>query len=202
MCGPLVLMLGRHRYKYFYFLGRLCSFALAGMLAGELGAVANIVLSQYHLSALTSLAFGAGILMIGVMSLMGKRLPEFPFLHSLNHYTTSLILRDRKWPTFLFGFFTVALPCGQTLIVFSACALSGSPWIGFWNGLALGLLTSPSLFLAMNAHQVFKNMKAYYMTVVGVCGIVVGTLAICRGIAELELIPHLVLNQRYHIVLY
>ena len=202
MCGPLVLMLGAHRYRYFYFVGRLLSFSLAGMLAGELGSVLNIFLSHYHLSSLTSLFFGFCILVIGLMSLSGKRLPELTVLHRLNHYTTTLLLRDHPWTTFLFGFFTVALPCGQTLIVFTACALSGSPWIGLFNGFALALLTSPSLLLAMNAHLIFKNLRAYYNTIVGVCGLVVGGLAICRGLADMNVIDHLVLNQKYHVVIY
>jgi len=44
-------MIGRHKFRNFYFLGRLFSFTLAGTLAGELGSVLNVVLKQYHIQA-------------------------------------------------------------------------------------------------------------------------------------------------------
>ena len=92
------------------------------------------------------------------------------------------------------------LPCGQTVVVFSACALSGDPFVGLLNGLAFALLTSPSLFLAMQVRTLFPNAKAYYNKVVGLSAIFVGLLAFCRGFAELEIIPHLALG--HHLVFY
>jgi sulfite exporter TauE/SafE len=47
MCGPLTMMLGAHRFRYFYFAGRLFSFTLAGGIAGELGAVLNVFFNQF-----------------------------------------------------------------------------------------------------------------------------------------------------------
>ena len=75
MCGPLVMMIGQHRYHYLYFLGRTTAFTLAGMIAGEIGAISNILFSFYHLSALTSFIFGGFILLIGLFSLMGWQMP-------------------------------------------------------------------------------------------------------------------------------
>jgi len=202
MCGPLVMMLGRHRYRYWYFLGRTLSFTLAGMLAGGLGAVIDVFLNQYHISALTSIIFGLVILGAGICAILKIPLPTSRFFRGINHNLSLLLLRDHKLSTFLFGFATVFLPCGQTLIVFSACALSGSPWVGLANGFLFALLTSPSLFFAMQAHQVFKSVKVHANTLMGVCAVVVGLLACLRGLAELELITHVVLNAKYHIVLY
>ena len=54
MCGPLVAMIGHHRFRYYYFLGRTLSFTLAAMAAGGAGAVLHLFLNQYHISALTS----------------------------------------------------------------------------------------------------------------------------------------------------
>lgn len=206
MCGPLVMMIGHHRYKYFYFLGRMLSFSLAGMIAGEAGAVLQVVLREYHIPAAASFLFGGVILLVGLFSLMKWQYPGHIWaarrLAGVNHTLSLLILRDKAWPTFLFGFFTVALPCGQTIIVFSACALTGDTIIGLINGLAFAFLTSPSLLLAMHAHTLLRGLKPYYNTIMGTCAIIIGTLAICRGLAETEAIPHLVLNPDYHIVLY
>ncbi|MBA3722525.1 MAG: sulfite exporter TauE/SafE family protein [Parachlamydiaceae bacterium] len=210
MCGPLVMMIGQHRFRYFYFLGRLISFGLAGFIAGEAGAVLHIFLKQYHIAEATSFIFGGIIFFIGLSLLCGWQIFSFKFLsgplNNVNKTLSSLMLKDKGWSTFLFGFFTVFLPCGQTLVVFSACALSGDPYVGLLNGSALALLTSPSLFLAMHTHTLFKKFKKYYNTALGTCSIIIGLLAFARGFAELGLIPHLIINPEapsyYHIVIY
>lgn len=210
MCGPLVMMIGKNRFRYFYFLGRISSFTLAGMLAGEAGAVLQVILNHYHIASLTSFVFGGIISVVALSTLMGWRYPGYDLLAKrlagFNHSFSLLMLRDQPWPAFLFGFFTIALPCGQTLIVFSACALSGDLWVGMINGLVFALLTTPSLFLAMHAYRLFFNLKRHYNTIIGIFGLVVGALAICRGLAEIDMIPHLILNtesqSKYHFVIY
>ena len=132
-------------------------------------------------SALASFLFGGLIFYIGWNSLRGLPLDWFAKrLSGANQTLSLLMLKDKALPAFLFGFFTVALPCGQTLLVFSACALTGDAWIGFGNGLALALFTSPALFFAMHAHVLFRNLKQYYNQVVGISGIVIGLLAVPR----------------------
>ena len=116
------------------------------------------------------------------------------------------MLRDRRWATFLFGFFTVALPCGQTIIVYSACALSGNAWVGLANGFMFALITSPSLFCAMHAWKLVGGLKRHYNTAMGLAGLLVAVLALCRGFAEMEVIPHWILNpsadSAYHVVMF
>ena len=127
-------------------------------------------------------------------------------LSQVSNHLSLLLLRDQPLSTFLFGFFTIALPCGQTLLVFSACALEGDPFVGLINGFAFALLTSPSLWLAMGMHRLLSPFKHYYRTAMGLSAICVGLLALCRGFAELELIPHLIVNKEspshYHLVIY
>jgi len=202
MCGPLVMMLGQHRFRNWYFLGRILSFSLAGLSAGGLGAVMNVVLNLYHISALTSFLFGAVIFGAGALTMLQIPIPMPMILQGVNRQIPLLILRDLRFPTFLFGFATVFLPCGQTLIVFSACALSGDPWIGLLNGCLFALLTSPALFFAMQAHQLLREGKMYANQIIGMMALLVGVLACLRGLADLEVIPHLALNAKYHIVLY
>jgi uncharacterized protein len=211
MCGPLVMLLGQHRYRFFYFLGRLLSFSLAGLLAGELGAVLHLILKQYYLAETVSFVCGIAIMGWGIQKLMGWQMRQqiraknSP-LNLIHQWISTLILKDQGGSTFLFGFFTIALPCGQTLIVFSACALSGNPWVGLGNGFAFALLTSPSLILAMHTLTLFKKCKQYERIILGGCSIVVGLLACCRGLAEMGLISHWVLNPEaqnsYHLVIF
>ncbi len=210
MCGPLVMMIGQHRYRYAYFVGRLISFSLAGALAGGLGTVIAVTLKAYQVPAIASFVFGGGILSVGLSHLMNWKFPGGRWFAQkvapLGKRLSLLLLKDNLWSTFLFGFFTVTLPCGQTIIVFSACALYGGILIGLINGFAFALLTSPSLFLAMKASGVLNHAKKHYNTILGVCGMVVGILAICRGMAELEVIPHWILNPQsspeYHLVVF
>ena len=206
MCGPLVLMIGRHRYRTYYFAGRIFSFTLAGTLAGGVGAVAHVMLRRYQIPALTSFLFGGIIIIVGIYTLIGRQYPGHKWLAKLllpvNQSLSGLMLRDSPWPTFLFGFFTIALPCGQTLIVYSACALAGDVTVGTLNGFVFALLTSPSLWLAMNTHTFFKNVQRHHDTILGSCALIIGALAICRGLAELGIISHFVINHNYHIVLY
>lgn len=210
MCGPLVMMLGSHRYKYFYFFGRLTSFTFAGTLAGEVGAVLNVILNTYQLSAIASLLFGFVILLIGLFGLIGKKSPGHGpiarILARANGSLSLLMLRDQPFATFLFGFMTIALPCGQSLVVFSACALSGNAATGMLNGFAFALLTSPSLFFAMRAHALLGRAKKYYQGATHCIAIAVGILSICRGFAELDVIPHVMFPLPFadalHLVLY
>jgi len=194
MCGPLVMMISAHRFRAFYFLGRILSFTLTGMAAGEAGAVLNVILNQFHIPAAASFLFGSIILVVGICSLLGWSYPGHHWLGkrmaSANRTLSVLILKDQPFATFLFGFFTILLPCGQTLVVFSACALTGSAWIGLINGFAFALLTSPSLLFAMQAHSFLSRAKKHYNTIMGVTAILVGIFALCRALAEVNLIPH------------
>lgn len=205
MCGPLVMMLGQNPYRAFYFLGRLFSYALAGGIAGEMGALIHTVLHQAHLAALASFACGVLFLALGMAEWRGK-----PFkmnwlnqkLAPINRSFSLLLLKEQPWPAFLFGFFTLFLPCGQTLLVFSACALYGDGLVGLLNGAAFAILTSPSLFAAMHLQNILHRFKHYYRQSLAFCAWLVAILAFCRGMAEMEWIPHLVLSEAFHIVIY
>lgn len=206
MCGPLVMLLGKSNYRYFYFFGRLLSFTLAGMLAGGFGAVIGVVLNDLHVPILASLLFGGITLFLGICTLLHISYPGYQQLAKrlapLNQKLSSALLKEQPWPTFLFGFFTILLPCGQTLIVYSACALSGDLLIGTANGFAFALLTSPSLFLAMQAKKTFAFARKYYHHLIGWSAVFVGLVACLRGFAEWGIISHFVINAKYHIVIF
>lgn len=210
MCGPLVLLIGRHRFRYFYLLGRIVSFSLAAFLAGGVGAVLHLFLKDFYLSELLSFLFGIAFIFFGFCQLFGWSMFRFslkgPFWDQLQLKIANLLLKDRRDSTFLFGFLTVALPCGQTLIVFSACALNGDPWVGLGNGFAFSLLTTPSLFLAMHASSFLKKWKGHDRLILGLSALIVGVLSVCRGCAEMQWISHWVLNPEmnpyYHMVIF
>lgn len=206
MCGPLVAMIGQHRYRYAYFLGRTLSFGLAGMAAGEAGAVIQNSLQRLHIPEL--LTFALGILMLFVAIIQGTgwhlSLPSLRLFRQLNHSITLLMLKDTVITTFIFGLLTVALPCGQSLVVFSACALTGSALVGLFNGAAFALLTSPSLWVAMHTMHWFQTGKKQYRRFIACAAGFAGMMAIFRGLADWGVIPHLVLGDKnaYHLIFY
>lgn len=206
----MVMMISKHRYRYLYFGGRLLSFTLAGLAAGGAGAILNLVLTPYHLSAILSFLFGGIIILLAACTLFGWRYPGYIWLASrtsnISKNLSILMAQNHPWPTFLLGFFTIALPCGQTLTVYSACALTGDLFAGLINGFAFSFLTTPSLIVAMHAHTLFRKWSSAYKPITGSLALLVGGLALCRGFAEIGLIPHLILNPEsasaYHIVIY
>ena len=76
MCGPLVMLLGQHRYRFFYFAGRLASYSLAGLFAGELGAVLHVFLKQYRLAEISSLLCAIAFIVWGIQKIAGKGAPR------------------------------------------------------------------------------------------------------------------------------
>jgi uncharacterized protein len=210
MCGPMVMLLAQNPYRHLYFIGRMLSFSLAGLIAGALGEVLHLLLSRFHLQEILSISFGMIVIFLGLGSIFSWHLLNFlPFKRTLEKKIQKLsILMQQKnpWAAFLLGFFTVTLPCGQSLIVFSACAVSADALSGAFNGLAFALLTSPSLFLAMKAASFFRKFKGSYNQIMGIVAIIVGGLILLRGLAQGGYIDHLILNPfnsvGYHVVLY
>ena len=203
MCGPLVVFIGSHRFRYAYFAGRLLSFSLAGLLAGETGSLLQGVV---HQTVMMSFAFGAIFCFVGISYWTGWQIPQVVAMPAcvrrIHQRLSLLMLQDKSWALFLFGFSTVFLPCGQSLLVFSACALTGDALTGLLNGAVFALLTSPALWIAMHAGRLFKDANAYYNRLIGGAALLAGTLALLRGCADMGWVPHLVLSERLHVMLF
>lgn len=193
MCGPIAMLLGSSPYRLYYLLGRLTSFTLAGAIAGALGEV--IQLSLGNLSGALSIALGVIMILAAFLLAKGINLPfSQSFAKALAPLHTkfqSLLLLKEPWPLFMFGFLTIMLPCGQTLLVYSACAISGSLASGIINGFAFGILTTPSLYLAMYARSWVPKAKQWYQTIVICSALIIGVIAVLRGLADWGMINHL-----------
>lgn len=206
MCGPLVAMLGRHPHRNAYFFGRILAFTLAGLIAGEIGFIINEFSSITHLSSILTLTtavifFLAGLFFIFNISFKPKG-SLFTFLSKLSLRFSKLMLKDSYLPIFAFGFLTIVLPCGQSLLIFSFSALTEDPFIGALNGFLFSVITTPSLFASMRASYLFNKAKANYRWLMGLSLIIVAILAFLRGLADLGLIEHLIILQQPHMVLY
>lgn len=188
MCGPIAMMLGKSPFRSFYLLGRLLSFTLAGFVAGGFGEILALALSEYYIGASLSIMVGLVMIISGLCIIFG--VPFFHQMAPLRERLNLLFFSQEPWPLFLVGFLTIALPCGQTLLVYSACALSGSAASGTLNGFVFGLLTTPSLYLAMRGSKVLGHLRRLYKPVVGGLSIGIGGIAILRGIADIGWISH------------
>lgn len=189
MCGPLVVMLGKSNYRYYYFIGRLTSFSLAGGVAGLIGQELNLGAVQPWVA----IALGALLVLVGLSQFFSLPLPRWRWLQekraNIDQKMTLLLLQGRPTATFLFGMATVLLPCGQSFLVFSACALSGSGGVGLLNGAAFALLTSPSLLVAMHAHTFLKAARSWYRPLLGITVMAAGLWMGYRGLADLRVAP-------------
>jgi len=197
MCGPLVMMLGHHRYRAYYFAGRLFSYGGMGGIAGATGALLQGMVATGNIAT----GIGVAMTVVALALLGGWKGPHLP-LGGVDQKLSLLLLKDQPFATFLFGFFTVALPCGQTVVVFAACAVAGSFWVGVLNGAALAILTSPSLWLSMQAHGWLIKGRRWYRPAMGLSILIVGVLTLLRGLAEKGWISHFVLSEGWHVVLF
>lgn len=194
MCGPLVMMLAKHRYRMFYFIGRLTAFSFFGLLSGSLGIVLKFVFEGFNGSALLSFFFACLFAGLGFLSLSAKKkvLPDSfaKLLSKTSQRLALLLLKDRPETTFFFGLATPLLPCGQSLYVFSISALLEDPFLGALNGFLFALLTSPSLFAALHLQRRLQS-KNYFSDFFAYSAFFACLLVLLRGFAELNLISHL-----------
>lgn len=194
MCGPLVMMLAKHRYRMLYFIGRLTAFSFFGLLSGSLGIVLKLVFEGFNGGALLSFFFAGLFAIFGFLSVNVKKqvlpLPLAKLLSRISQKLSLLLLKDRPETTFFFGLATPLLPCGQSLYVFSISALLEDPLFGALNGFLFAVLTSPSLFAALHLQRRLQS-KNYFSEAFAFSAFLASFLVLLRGFAELDLIPHL-----------
>lgn len=198
MCGPLVMLLAKHPCRWWYFVGRLFAFSVAGLISAEIGIFLFSFLSLYHISSFFSLILGLWISSVGLCIFFRVRIPMPAWVAKkstqLSTHFSHLLSQNSPSAIFVFGCSTILLPCGQTVVVFSMIALHCHPVHGLMQGALFALLTSPALIAAMHAaHIIFKNRTRYQLWM-GISVVTVGLLALLRSLAELHLIPHCTLN--------
>lgn len=203
MCGPLVMTLANHPFRLLYFFGRALSFSLLGLTSATFGMALEIGLKKSGIGALSCFILGALMLIFAFSPLFSKlfRVPKsIGFrLAKASSFLSTLLLKNRPMSAFYFGFFTPLLPCGQTLMVFSAIALYGDPFIGLLNGLVFALLTSPSLVFAMKAFASINPKAKALRFLLPLVVLPPACLAFLRGFAEMGYIEHASIGLPFHL---
>ncbi len=205
-----MMLLAKHPHKVWYFGGRLFAYTTVGLMSAEMGMVLFSFLAHFHVSAAFSLLFGLWIACIGGGLIFKWRLPGSAWLGAktvrLSTILARLSAKKSRQGMFLFGVCTVLLPCGQTLIVFSVIALNASALGGLINGFLFALFTSPALIAVMRTSHFFHKRQKNYHLWMGSASLIVSALSLSRGLADLNIIPHYILNphslSHFHIVLF
>lgn len=161
MCGGLISAVGftnqagtrRFSLLLAYNLGRISSYALAGALAGGLGA-SVLSLSSLHYAQQILYFFAAafmialGLYLAGLWRGIGQieRLGA-GFWRKLEPLSRRFIPIKTPWQAFPFGMIWGWLPCGLVYSVLIWSLSAGSAWQGLLLMLAFGLGTLPNLLL-------------------------------------------------------
>ncbi len=190
MCGPIAALLAKGRYRHLYLAGRILGFSLAGLLSALFGTVVTLALNQLNLSAILSLALGLLMILTACLPLFSK---VATLLSPVQRRLTTLLLKERPMATLLFGASTILLPCGQSVMLYSLCALTQNVVEGTALALLFALLTTPSLLFALEMRHLFERFKYLSKRLFVSATVIVGALTSMRGLADLGAVPHLVL---------
>jgi len=182
MCGPFALSMGGQKGKYFYLIGRFLGFTLASAIAALFGEI----LSTSLVATLIPFLMGSVFILYYF-----NKLPSLPGFKWLEKLSTDLLLDGGKFPLFLFGFLTLFLPCGQSLLLYGVSAMKGDLYFGILNGALFALLTTPSLLFAMHLRPYLKAFSKNGDRWVRLFALLTGLLAFARGGATFGWLPHL-----------
>lgn len=191
MCGPIAALVGKHPFWRFYLLGRIAGFTLFCTFFALFGEWISWNLGPFQ--GMLSIVAGFCLILFSVYSL------RFPWGQTL--FLTLFNRKDRRTP-WLIGLCTPLLPCGQSLMVFTFCALLGNGMQGVFQGLLFSILTTPSLFLAIKGMNVLMKYKKIFDPMIKITTVSVGMLAVLRGLAELDLIDHYAIIPDLHLMLW
>ncbi len=178
MCGPIALALPVHKYsklkKYsgilLYNLGRACTYALLGLLFGQIGHSFYLVNMQQSIA-----------IVLGTIILLGLFLSYSNFLlyFKLNFYKQALqVLKIQLAQLFkkngifyllLIGLLNGLLPCGMVYMAIAAAIVNGNSISGFSFMFAFGLGTFPIMLvliwfgqtISMQYRNLFKKTMRF-----------------------------------------
>ncbi len=191
MCGPIAFLLPLDRKSsskrvvqlLSYHAGRLCTYAVIGIIFSLIGRGLNLFVIQQQIS------IGIGVLMISMV------LIPAPFLHKMQvtrpiysgvstlKSTMGTTLKGRKPHSFLvMGLLNGLLPCGLVYMAVFATLASGSAVHGAWYMIFFGLGTVPLMTSAIYlGNFLTTTVKQKVTRLIPVFVVVIGLLFIVRG---------------------
>ncbi|WP_019498883.1 sulfite exporter TauE/SafE family protein [Pseudanabaena sp. PCC 6802] len=226
MCGPLTVAFSlsgqqeseasrspqqtTHNWRhYLYFhttlnLGRILSYALAGMGIGGLGSVlvAGGQLAGIDSSLRQGLAIFTGILLIwlGIAQIDPKLLPRIPLPHPIQNLNlhqklstamVKLSLSSSWWTPGLLGMAWGLIPCGFLYIAQIKAAETGDMLKGAMTMLAFGLGTMPAMVgVGVSASLLSKDKRSQLFRLGGWITLAIGILTLTRTANQTDYTGH------------
>lgn len=166
MCGGLMAALStqsaahpnRLLFLLSYNLGRICSYAVAGLLMGSLGwVIANSPAALLLRTLAALLLIGMGLYMAGwgvplkYLEQLGHKLWRY-----LQPFAARVLPIRSLSQAFIAGMLWGWLPCGLVYSSLLWAASQGDSWYSFWLMLAFGLGTCPALLVTGFAAERLK----------------------------------------------
>lgn len=192
MCGPLVIAAGASgggaAGHFAYNAGRIATYSLLGMAAGEAGGGVALMAALPGLERWVALASGVLLILAGVwmLGLIPQRqliqIEESPATRRLLRWTAPLLLKPGVFNRFRLGLLLGLLPCGMVWAALVKAAATGSAadggatMLGFGAGTA-GALLSIGLFAA----GIQRRFSRYGTRVAAVAMIAAGLFVAWRG---------------------
>ncbi len=180
-----------------YNAGRLSTYAVLGGLMGLIGSFVGVSGQLIGVQGLASVIAGVFMILLGLN--LGRWIPYINWLQPLgisrfaqfSAFVTRFAERARGLGAFPLGMLLGLMPCGPLYAMEINAAGTGSPLDGATALLAFGLGTVPALFvLGLVSSLVGKRLSLRFFRVAAVVIVLLGALALARGLAINGSIPH------------
>jgi sulfite exporter TauE/SafE len=202
MCGPLVMMVGlqfkgrglaafpRH---LLYHGARILTYALLGMVVGGIGSLLGLGSRLSTVAGVISLVLGLGVILFGLGYLGWLPLGRMEGAGAcLSQAMSRALQRGGLWGTILLGTLNGLLPCGLVYSALLVASSTGGPLAGALGMLVFGVGTIPALLVVgVGAGTLSPRVRQALTRLAGVLIVVVGLQLALRGLAALDVVPHL-----------
>lgn len=174
-----------------YNMGRTITYTMVGAFMGMIGSFVDGAGKIVGLQGIANIVGGVFILLwvlykvsLPISRWTPMQLPVFQDFLQKNKQKTGLA------SVFISGILLGFLPCGLTYTMHMKAAASGSPWLGALTLFVFGLATLPALAcVGFFSHVMGKALRRKVLLIGNVVAILIGILAILRGMAVNGWIP-------------
>jgi sulfite exporter TauE/SafE len=192
MCGPLVIASGASgggaAGHLAYNAGRIATYTLLGMVAGEAGGGVTMLAALPGLERWVALASGLLLVLAGVwmLGLIPKRqlvqIEESPATRRLLRWTAPLLMKPGLFNRFRLGLLLGLLPCGLVWAALVKAAAAGSAAGGGATMLSFGAGTAGALLsIGLFAAGIQRRFSRHGTRVAAVAMIAAGLFVAWRG---------------------
>jgi sulfite exporter TauE/SafE len=202
MCGPLVVMAGLQfqtrgltafPHHLLYHGARIGVYVFLGVVVGGIGSLLGMGNRLSHLAGITSLVLGLGVILFGLSYLSWLPLSRMEGAGDwLSRAMSQALKQGGFFGVILLGTLNGLLPCGLVYSALLVAASTGGPLPGAMGMLLFGVGTLPALLLVgLGARILSVRVRQALTRVSGFLILMIGLQLVLRGMAALDVAPHL-----------